>query len=88
VSPYSGALSSFYIRKELVLALAVFCIHIFAPVLIRGVVVSTCTSYSLGSGVEFHPRCLFPESSLFYLRIVSRCLVSIFIRTTSASCPP
>ena len=73
MSPYSGALSSFYIWKELVLALAVCGIHIFTPMLLRGVVASIRTSYSLGSGFEFHPRCLFPDSSFFNLRIVSRC---------------
>ena len=46
MSPYSGALSSFYIWKELLLASAIFGIHIFTPVLLRGVVGGSRTPYS------------------------------------------
>ena len=67
MSPYSGALSSFYIWKELVLASAVFGIPVFTPMPIRGVVASIRTSYSLGSGFEFNSRCLFPDSRFFFI---------------------
>jgi len=62
-----GDLSSFCIRKELVLASSLFGIRIFTPMLIRGVVASTRTSYSLGSGFEFNSRYLFPDWRFFFI---------------------
>jgi hypothetical protein len=58
VSPYSGGISSFDVRKELVFVSPVFGIHIFTLILLRVVVVSTRTG---GYGLEFLPICLLPD---------------------------